>query len=118
MSDAPGPNEPPSAETVPGPLPSKTAREPLDAEGMERPAFILDFPEDPELDVLVSAFESGNYKKVRAEADALAGKTSNPKVREAALELRRRIDPDPLVKYLLALSFTLLLFLTVWAYRK
>ena len=38
-------------------------------------------------------------------------------VRDAALELRRRIDPDPLAKYLLALTAALLLFLAYFAYH-
>ena len=33
------------------------------------------------------------------------------------LELRRRIEPDPLAKYLLFVSVLLLVFLVVWAYR-
>jgi hypothetical protein len=38
-------------------------------------------------------------------------------VRAAALELRRRIDPDPLVRYLLALALLLLIFVAYFAYR-
>jgi hypothetical protein len=37
-------------------------------------------------------------------------------VRAAALELRRRIDPDPLSTYIVLISVALLLFLLVWAY--
>lgn len=92
-------------------------RAPLDAAGMERPTFLLDFPEDPELERLIEAFEGGNYALVRREAEPLAARTKDPEVRDAALELRRRIDPDPLAKGLLALSVLLLLFLTIWAYR-
>ena len=35
----------------------------------------------------------------------------------SALELRRRIEPDPLAKYLLALTGALLLFLAWFAYH-
>ena len=88
----------------------------LDAAGMERPEFVLGFPEDPELERLISAFEAGNYAFVRREAPELAKKTNDPAVRDASLELRRRIEPDPLAMYLLLISVLLLVFLIVWAY--
>jgi hypothetical protein len=90
---------------------------PLDAAGRERPRFLLAFPEHPELARLSAAFEAGNYALVRAEAEALAERTDSPAVRDAALELRRRIEPDPLAKYLLALTAALLLFLAYFAYH-
>lgn len=92
-------------------------RAPLNADGMERPTFLLDFPEDPALEQLIEAFEAGNYARVRAGADALAQATSNRAVRNAALELRGRIEPDPLAKYLLLISAALLVVLTLWAYH-
>jgi len=93
-------------------------RPPLDSNGMERPKFLLDYPEDPELDRLIAAFESGNYAFVRREADAVANAATDPSVRDAALELRRRIEPDPLAKYLLAIAVLLLVYLVAWAYRQ
>ena len=89
----------------------------LDAKGRERPRFLLAFPEHPDLARLAAAFEAGNYALVRDEAEALAERAESPAVRDAALELRRRIEPDPLVKYLLALTAGLLLFLTYFAYN-
>lgn len=89
----------------------------LNAAGRERPRFLLAFPEHPDLARLVAAFEAGNYALVRAEAEALAERAESSAVRDAALELRRRIDPDPLVKYLLALTAALLLFLAYFAYH-
>jgi len=89
----------------------------LDATGRERPRFLLAFPQDPDLMRLAAAFEAGNYALVRAEAEALAERTESPAVRDAALELRRRIDPDPLAKYLLALTAALLLSLAYFAYH-
>lgn len=89
----------------------------IDAKGMERPRFLLDFPDDPALERLISAFEAGNFALIRRDAEGLARSTSDPEVRKAALELRRRIDPDPLAKYLIAISVALLVVLTVWAYR-
>lgn len=89
----------------------------LDTAGRERPRFLLGFPKHPELARLATAFEAGNYALVRAEAETLAERTENPAVRDAALELRRRIAPDPLVKYLLALTAALLLFLAYFAYH-
>jgi hypothetical protein len=89
----------------------------LDASGRERPRFLLAFPEHPDLARLSAAFEAGNYALIRAEAEELAERTENPAVRDAALELRRRIEPDPLAKYLLALTAALLLFLAYFAYH-
>jgi hypothetical protein len=106
-----------SAEAVPDEKPAKPKRAPLDDKGMARPPFILDFPEDPELERLIAAFEAGNFALIRRDAERLAESTSNPEIRKAAFELRRRIDPDPLSKYLLAISLVLLVVLTLWAYR-
>ena len=89
----------------------------LDASGRERPRFLLGFPQHPDLQRLAAAFEAGNYALVRAEAEALAERAENPAVRDAALELRRRIEPDPLAKYLLALTAALLLSLAYFAYH-
>lgn len=109
---------PPASGSSDDESPERPVRDPLDASGMERPAFLLDFPEDPELERLILAFEAGNYALVRREAEPLAARTRDSAVRDAALELRRRIDPDPLATGLLALSVLLLLFLTFWAYRQ
>ena len=99
-----------------GPGAAVPRRAPLDASGMERPRFLLDFPEDPGLERLIEAFERGDYAFVRQHAEKVAAAAENPDVREAALELRRRIEPDPLAKYLLAASVCLLVFLAIWAY--
>jgi hypothetical protein len=88
----------------------------LDENGRERPRFVLAFPSDPALDELVRAFEKGDYARVRREAPLLAERSTDPDVRTAALELRRRLDPDPLFKYLLAVGFALLVFLTLYVY--
>jgi hypothetical protein len=89
-------------------------RSTLDEYGRERPRFVLSFPSNPELDELVRAFERGNYAHVRREAPALAARTTDEEVREAALELRRRLDPDPLLGYLLGVAVALLVFLSVY----
>ena len=89
----------------------------LSPDGRERPAFLLGFPEDPELERVMQAFELGNYAFVRKAAPELAEKTTDPKVRAAAEELARRIEPDPLVKVLLGLAVGLLVLLTFWAYK-
>jgi len=93
------------------------ARRPeLDATGRERPRFLLAFPEDPELERLMAAFERGDFATVRAGAPALAERTEDERVRDAALELRRRIDPDPLIRYLLLAAVVLLVVLVLHAY--
>jgi hypothetical protein len=78
------------------------------------PAFARDYPDDPELTALVDAFEAGNYRRVRAEAPALAAKTSDEKVRAAARELRARTEADPLARWLLFLTLALLLGLSAF----
>lgn len=83
-------------------------------ERADRPAFALGFPQDPELDALVVAFEAGDLGRVRREAPELAKKTDRDEVRAAARELRRRVDPDPLAVYLLGIAAALLVFLAGW----
>ena len=78
--------------------------------------FTRSFPDDPELKRLVAAFESGDYYTVRTGAPALAERTADADVRKAALELRRRIEPDPAQLYLLGLTLALLVFLVAWFY--
>lgn len=96
--------------------PAEAPKNELDAEGRERPTFVLTFPTDPALDHAVKAFELGDYGSVRAEATKLLEHPSED-VRAAAGELLRRIEPDPLVKVLLAMAVVLLLVVTFWAYR-
>ena len=100
----------------PGAAMEQPRHAPLNADGMERPAFLLEFPEDPALERLIEAFEAGNYARVREGAELLARTSESAAVRDAALELRRHLEPDPLAKYLLAISVVLLIVLTVWAY--
>ena len=78
--------------------------------------FANSFPDDPELARILRAFEQGDYRTVRDEAPKLAERTQDSEVRKAALELRRRINADPIQLYLLALTFALLAFLTAWFY--
>jgi hypothetical protein len=78
------------------------------------PAFARAFPHEPALDALVSAFEAGDYARVRREAPALARQTDRDDVRAAARELARRLDPDPLAVYLLGAAALLLTFLAGW----
>lgn len=93
--------------------PSKSEPIPVDG-GWERPAFAKNFPRDEELDELVRAFEEGNYARVRAEAPRLAERATSPEVSQAARELRKRLDPDPLAYVLLGLTTALLTFLSGW----
>lgn len=85
----------------------------LTSDGRERPHFLRLFPDDPQLQRLVRAFEAGNYELVRKQAPELAESHADPIVRAAARELRRRIDPDPLVKFLLWVALALFVFV-VW----
>lgn len=78
--------------------------------------FTRSFPDDPELQRLVRAFDAGDYYTVRSGAPALAEKTTDPAVKNAALDLRRRIEPHPAQLYLLGLTVALLVFLSAWFY--
>jgi hypothetical protein len=78
--------------------------------------FTRSFPDDPELKRLVTAFEAGDFATVRSDAPKLVERTDNAEVKKAALDLRRRIEPDPLQLYLLGLTLLLLVFLTAWFY--
>jgi hypothetical protein len=90
----------------------------LNALGEERPTFLLSFPRDPELEALIIAFEAGDFAKVRKEAPALARKSPDERVRRAALELRQRIDPDPLLVVMLVLALSLFAFIATWIYTR
>lgn len=102
----------------PEPAASASKRAKLNAAGEERPAFLLDFPGDPQLEQLIAAFEAGNFAQVRAQAPQLAASSSDDAVRRAALELRRRTDPDPLLVGLLGLCIVLFVFLAAWVYTR
>jgi hypothetical protein len=112
---------PPAAEAEPEPASPganvERPERPLNADGRERPAFLLEFPDDPELQRLVRDFEAGNYESVRLGASKLAEATEDPAVRGAARELRRRIDPDPLMKYLLWVAIALFVFVVWYTYQ-
>lgn len=88
----------------------------LDADGRERPAFLLEFPDHPELKLLSQAFERGDFRYVRDNADQVAAAAADNETKQAALELRRRIDPDPLVVKLLFCAVGLFAFLVTWSY--
>jgi hypothetical protein len=89
----------------------------LDAEGRERPRFLSEFPNDPALQQLVRAFEAGNYQAVREGAAKLLASTEDPIVRASARELARRIEPDPLMKYLLFVALGLFVFVVWYTYQ-
>ena len=85
-----------------------------------RPKFARSFPKDPTLDSLLDAFVAGDYARVRKDAPSLAASTEDDDVRRAALELRRRIDPDPLSLVLVGLAALLLLLLAgyYWTHKE
>jgi hypothetical protein len=93
------------------------SRPELDADGRERPVFLLSFPHDPELERLITAFEVGNYALVRASALQLAERSESPEVKAAARELLARIEPDPLVKFLLAVAIALFVAVVLLVYH-
>jgi hypothetical protein len=96
----------------------RPARPRLNAAGEERPWFLLEYPDDPELEVLIRAFEEGDFAQVRKQAPELMRRTQSPLVRRAAGELRQRIDPDPLLVVLLVFALSLFAFLVAWIYTR
>jgi len=97
----------------------KKKRKPEDAALAQRPGwpeFASWFPQDPAVEELVVAFESGNYARVReGSRRILSAQPAKPDdVRRAAREMLRRIDPDPIAIYLLAGAALLLVFLSFW----
>jgi len=84
------------------------------SERESRPAFAAHYPADPELDALLEAFTEGDYGHIRKEAPALAQRTEDDAIRRAALDLRRRISPDPTSTYLVLIAVGLLLLLAYY----
>jgi len=121
MSEAEdAPNSPPestASATEPAAASAAAEAAALNAEGRERPRFLLEFPNDPALQQLVSAFEAGNYRAVREGAAKLSASTEDPIVGAAARELARRIEPDPLMKYLLFVALGLFVFVVWYTYQ-
>ncbi|MEM1029314.1 MAG: hypothetical protein AAGN82_03140 [Myxococcota bacterium] len=76
-----------------------------------RPAFALTYPRHAALDELIDAFEAGEFAYVREQAPRLAAADVEAPVRDAARDLRRRIDPEPTAVYVWALGLALVLFL-------
>jgi len=125
---AEGATEPAATEPAASPKKSKkgrrkkravegASRPELDASGRERPVFLLSFPHDPELERLITAFELGNYALVRESAPRLVERSERPEVKAAARELLARIEPDPLVKFLLALAIALFVAVVGFVYH-
>ncbi|HYQ04016.1 MAG TPA: hypothetical protein VER96_35325 [Polyangiaceae bacterium] len=106
-----------SAPEAPPDAPAPATAPALNADGRERPQFLLEFPRDPALQQLVAAFEAGNYQAVREGAAKLAESTEDPIVAAAARELARRIEPDPLMKYLLFVALGLFMAVVWYAYQ-
>jgi hypothetical protein len=96
--------------------PRQHRRKPVDASGRERPRFLLDFPEDPELERLIGAFEAGDYAEVRRLAPRVVKAAASPAVKDAAREIRRRIEPDPLIRYLLFAAVGLFVVIVAYVY--
>jgi hypothetical protein len=78
------------------------------------PLFAQRYPRDEALDALLVTFERGNYFAVREGVQKLLASNPKPAVRQAAEDLLRRLDPDPLALYLLGIATLLLVFFTIW----
>lgn len=78
------------------------------------PLFAQNYPQDDRLDALVVTFERGDYASVREGAEKILASDAKPAVRQAAEDLLRRLEPDPLARYLLGVATLLLVFFTIW----
>ncbi len=78
------------------------------------PPFAQRYPRDETLDALLSTFDRGDYATVREGAQKLIASSKKPAVRQAAEDLLRRLDPDPLARYLLVIATLLLVFFSAW----
>lgn len=99
------------AEPPPKKRRKKRKKSTLEPEVVYDLPFARAWPEDPELRPLVEAFSRGNYAYVRQNAAGVAERASDPKVKAAARDLRRRIDPDPVAGVLLLVAIGLLVML-------
>jgi hypothetical protein len=81
-----------------------------------RPPFARGYPRDPALDRLLDAFLKGNHALVFEQAPELARSTHDPEIARAALDLHRRLRPDPLALAMLGGTGALLLLLSLWFY--
>ncbi|MCU0655860.1 MAG: SDR family oxidoreductase [Polyangiaceae bacterium] len=81
-----------------------------------RPPFARGYPRDPALDRLLDAFLEGNHALVFEQAPELARSTHDPAIARAALDLHRRLRPDPLALAMLGGTGALLLLLILWFY--
>ncbi len=104
MSDRPPPDEESPAE----PKPKKKRKKP------EADEPVAALPRNEALDPLIAAFDAGNYAFVRAEAPRLMKATEDDAVRAAARDLLRRIDPDPMAKWMMGGAGLLLASLAGW----
>ena len=79
------------------------------------PAFALAYPlDDEDLEEIARLFEQGHYGDVRERAMKLVHQTERDEVRRAARDVLKRLEPDPVAKYLIAGAAVLLVFLAGW----
>lgn len=79
-----------------------------------RPRFAESFPRDADLDVLLAAFDAGDFAQVRDGVARLVASEKEDAVKNAAKELLARTKPDPLSALLLLVSALLLVLLSAW----
>lgn len=109
-----GPDEEVAAEQgEPNPPSNKPAppQQPTVVDPTYTASFARGWPADPELIELMKAFDRGDYAFVRSHAPKLAERTKDERVKAAALEVRRRIDPDPVSGILVLVAMGLLIVL-------
>lgn len=78
------------------------------------PLFAQKYPRDDALDALLVLFDRGNYAAVREGAERILTSKAKSPVKQATEDLLRRLEPDPLARYMLIASMLLLLFFSLW----
>ena len=78
------------------------------------PPFAQRYPQDETLDALLGYFDRGNYAAVREGAEKLLKSEAKPAVKQAAEDLLRRLEPDPMSQYLMGTATLLLVFFSLW----
>ncbi|MFP6686088.1 MAG: hypothetical protein VB934_15325 [Polyangiaceae bacterium] len=84
---------------------------PAEEAGAKRAGFASGYPESETLDVLLRAFDAGDFAAVREGTSTLLATETDDAILKATTDLRRRIYPGATAIYILALSVGLLLFL-------
>jgi hypothetical protein len=103
-------SDPPPAAEPPAPPKTKNKRKKAEAP----PAELVSAPRSEAIAGLIAAFDAGNYALVRERAPAVMKSVDDPDEQAIARDLLRRINPDPIAKWMMMGAGLLLAFLAGW----